>query len=40
MIQIPVRFILTDPIDNMWTLIQVVAWRWTGDEAHPASMMP
>ena len=26
------KFVHEGPIDNKWALVQVMAWRWTGDK--------
>ena len=32
LIQISLKFVCKGPIDNKWALVQVMAWRWTGDK--------
>ena len=32
LIQIPLKFVTKGLIDNKWALVQVMAWRWTGDK--------
>ena len=32
LIQISLKFVPRSPIDNKLALVQVVAWRWTGDK--------
>ena len=31
LIQISLKFVPKDPNDNKWVLVQVMAWRWTGN---------
>ena len=39
-IQISLKFVLMCPIDNKPALVQVTAWRRTGDKALPETMLP
>ena len=38
-IQISLKFVPMDPIDNKPTLIQVMAWRLTGDKPLPEPVL-
>ena len=38
-IQISLKLVPRSPIDNKPALVQVMAWRWTGDEPLPEPMM-
>ena len=38
-IKIPLNFVPKRPIDNKWSLAQVMAWRRTGDKPLPEAMM-
>ena len=38
-IQISLKFVPRNPIDNKPAMIQVMAWRWIGDKPLPAPMM-
>ena len=38
-IQIPLKFVPRSPIDNKPALVQVMAWRRTGDKPIPEPMM-
>ena len=38
-IQISLNFVPRGPIDNTWALVQVVAWRRTGDKPLPEPML-
>ena len=38
-INIPLNFVLKGPIDNKWSLVQVMAWRRTGDKPLHEPMM-
>ena len=37
--QISLKFISKSPVDNKLTLVQVIAWRRTGDKPLPEPMM-
>ena len=39
LIQISLNFVPRGPIDDMWALVQVMAWRWTGDKSLPEPML-
>ena len=39
LIQIPLKFVPRSPIDNKPTLVQVMAWRRTGDKPLPELML-
>ena len=39
LIWISLQFVPTGPIDNKWTLVQVMAWRRTGDKPIPELML-
>ena len=39
LIQISLPFVPKGPIYNKLALVQVMAWRWTGDKALPEPMM-
>ena len=39
MIQISLNHVLRNPIDNKSTLVQVMAWRRSGDKPLPRAMM-
>ena len=39
-IQISLKFVPRSPIDNKPALVQVMAWRRTGDKPLPESMLP
>ena len=36
---IPLNFVPKGPTDNKWSLVQVMAWRQTGDMPLPEPMM-
>ena len=38
-IQISLKFVPRSPIDNKPALVQVMAWRWTGDKPLPEPMV-
>ena len=38
-IQISLKFVPRGSIDNKLTLVQVMAWRWTGDKPSPEPVM-
>ena len=38
-IQISLKFVPKGQIDNKSALVQVMAWRWTGDKPLPAPML-
>ena len=38
-IQISLKFVPKDPIDNKSALVQVMAWCWTGNKTFPEPMM-
>ena len=38
-ISISVKFVLKGPIHNKWALVQVMAWRRTGDKSLPEPML-
>ena len=38
-IQISLKFVPRNPVDNTAALIQVMAWRWTGDKPLPEPML-
>ena len=38
-IGISLKFVLNGPIDNKSTLVQVMAWRQTGDKSLPEPML-
>ena len=38
-IQISLKFVPRSPIDNKPALVQVMAWRWTGDKPLPEPML-
>ena len=38
-IRISLKFVPKGPIDNKWALVQVMAWRQTGDKPLPGPMM-
>ena len=37
--QISLKYVPMNPIDNKPALVQVMAWRWTGDKPLPGPMM-
>ena len=39
MIQISLKFVPRSPIDNNPALVEVMAWRWTGDKPLHEPMM-
>ena len=39
LIQISRKFVPRRPIDNKPALVQVMAWRWTGDKPLPEPML-
>ena len=39
LIQVSLKFVPTSPIDNNPALVQVMAWRRTGDKPLPGPMM-
>ena len=39
LIQISLKFVPKGPIDNNSVLVQVMAWRWTGDKPLPEPML-
>ena len=39
LIQISRKFVPRGPIDNKPALVQVMAWRWTGDKPLPEPML-
>ena len=38
-IQLSLKLVPRSPIDNESALVQVMAWRWTGDKPLPEPMM-
>ena len=38
-IRISLKFVPRSPIDNKPALVQVMAWRWTGDKPLPITML-
>ena len=38
-IRISLKFVLKGPIHNKAALVQVMAWRWTGDKPLPEPML-
>ena len=38
-IKISLKLVLHGPVVNKWVLVQVMAWRWTGDELLPEPML-
>ena len=38
-IQISLKYVPRTPVDNMPVVVQVMAWRWTGDKPLPEPMM-
>ena len=39
LIRISQKFVPRGPVDNKWALVQVMAWRWTGDKPLPEPML-